>query len=56
VSLQCDVIVYDVTNSPVYRRGPRVLILPSDNVAAVLEVKSTLNKAELEDGRKRSPQ
>lgn len=53
VSLQCDVIVYDASNSPVYRRGPRVLILPSDNVAAVLEVKSTLNKAELEDAAKK---
>lgn len=49
ISRQSDVLVYDAHNSPVYRRGPGVLILPSDNVGAVIEVKSRLDKAELED-------
>lgn len=53
VSAQCDVIVYDAVDSPIYRKGKRVLILPSDNVAVVIEVKSTLNKAELEDAAKK---
>src|SRR5688500_5148541 len=35
VSRQCDVIVYDALNSFVYRKGPRIEILPRDNVAAV---------------------
>ena len=47
-SRQSDVLVIDALNSPVYRHG-RLMILPSDNVAAVVEVKSTLNKAELAD-------
>lgn len=50
ISKQTDVIIYDALNSPVYRQGPRVAIIPSDNVAAVIEVKSMLNKAELGDG------
>ena len=49
ISKQSDVLVYDAWNSPVYRTGSRVLILPSDNVAAVIEVKSTLSKSELQD-------
>ena len=53
ISLQTDVIIYDAINSPVYRKGERVLILPNDNVAAVIEVKSRLNKRELEDAAKK---
>jgi hypothetical protein len=49
VSRQSDVIVYDAMNSPVYRTGTRLQILPRDNVAAVIEVKSKLNKDELRD-------
>lgn len=49
ISRQSDVVVYDALNSPIYRRGSRVLILPSDNVACVVEVKSRLNKRQLED-------
>lgn len=49
VSPQIDVIIYDSINSPVYRKDERVMILPSDNVAAVIEVKSTLSKQELVD-------
>ena len=49
ISRQTDVIIYDAMNSPVYRTGSRVQILPRDNVAAVVEVKSKLNKEELRD-------
>jgi Domain of unknown function (DUF6602) len=49
VSSQTDLIVYDALDSPVYRKGPRVHIVPRDNVAAVIEVKSKLNKEELRD-------
>ena len=49
ISSQTDVIIYDALNSPIYRKGQRVLILPSDNVAAAIEVKSSLNKEELID-------
>lgn len=49
ISRQSDVLVYDALNSFVYRKGSRVLILPSDNVAAVFEVKSRLDKAQLKD-------
>src|SRR5882724_4731113 len=49
ISRQTDVIIYDAMNSPVYRTGSRVQILPRDNVACVIEVKSKLNKDELKD-------
>jgi hypothetical protein len=49
ISRQCDVIIYDALNSPVYRSGTKLQILPRDNVAAVVEVKSKLNKDELTD-------
>jgi hypothetical protein len=49
ISRQCDVIIYDALNSPVYRSGTKLQILPRDNVAAVIEVKSKLNKDELTD-------
>lgn len=49
VSKQTDLIIFDALNSPVYRKGPKVYILPRDNVAAVIEVKSKLNKDELKD-------
>ncbi|SRR6266536_1866642 len=49
ISRQTDVIIYDAMNSPMYRTGPRLQILPRDNVACVIEVKSKLNKDELKD-------
>jgi hypothetical protein len=49
ISRQTDVIIYDAMNSPVYRTGSRLQILPRDNVASVIEVKSKLNKDELKD-------
>lgn len=49
ISKQTDIIVYDSLNSPVYRKGPRVSIIPYDNVACIIEVKSLLTKDELKD-------
>lgn len=49
VSHQTDVIVYDAFNCPVYRASDIAGIFPSDNVAAVIEVKSSLGTKELED-------
>lgn len=50
VSRQNDVIIYDELNCPVYRASEDAAIFPSDNVAAVVEVKSRLTKRELRDG------
>lgn len=49
ISKQCDVIVYDHLLSPIYRASNNVLILPNHHVAAVIEVKSKLNKSQLKD-------
>ena len=47
ISRQTDVVVYDAINCPVYRASEEAAIFPSTNVAAVVEVKSKLNKEEL---------
>jgi hypothetical protein len=47
VSKQTDVIIYDAFNCPVYRASDDAAIFPSDNVAAVIEVKSRLDKEQL---------
>ncbi len=52
ISHQADILVYDKITSPVYRAGSG-LILPTDNVAALIEVKSVLDKAELTDAVKK---
>jgi hypothetical protein len=44
ISKQTDVIVYDALNCPVYRASETAAIIPSDNVASVIEVKSRLDK------------
>lgn len=49
VSKQTDVIIYDALNCPVYKSGEASLILPNDNVACVIEVKSKINKTNLKD-------
>jgi hypothetical protein len=49
VSKQCDVAIYDALSSPVLRSSPVQQILPVDHVAAVVEVKSSLNKNTLTD-------
>jgi hypothetical protein len=43
VSNQTDVIIYDSYNCPVYRASDTAGIFPSNNVAAVVEVKSKLD-------------
>ena len=47
ISRQTDVIVYDALNCPVYRASAEAAIIPSDNVAAVVEVKARLDKERL---------
>jgi hypothetical protein len=49
VSKQTDVIVYDALNCPIYRASETAGIYPADNVAAVVEVKSSLDKQRLEE-------
>lgn len=49
ISKQTDVIVYDALNCPVYRASERAAIIPADNVAAVIEVKSRLDKEKLRE-------
>jgi hypothetical protein len=44
ISPQTDVIIYDALNSPVLRHSDKSLILPADNVAVAIEVKSRLTK------------
>jgi hypothetical protein len=49
VSRQTDVIIFDALNCPTYRVSDSAAIYPSNNVAAVVEVKSRLDSRELED-------
>jgi len=49
VSKQTDLIIYDSLNCPVYRVSDNASIFPNDNVAAVIEVKSTLDKDRLRE-------
>lgn len=49
VSRQTDVVIYDAVNCPVYRASENAGIFPSDNVAAVVEVKSRLTRDRLRD-------
>lgn len=44
-----DVIVYDALNCPVYRTSTEGMIIPNDNVAAVIEVKFQLTTTTLDD-------
>lgn len=52
ISKQCDVIIYDALNSPIYKPSKDGMIILSDNAACAIEVKSTLNKKELEKAAK----
>jgi hypothetical protein len=47
ISRQTDVVVYDAINCPVYRASEEAGIFPADNVAAVVEVKSRLDREKL---------
>ena len=49
ISRQTDLIIYDALNSPIYRAGKKTQIIPRDNVAVVVEVKSKLSKDQLKD-------
>lgn len=49
VSAQTDVIVYDASSCPVLETYENNLIIPSDNAAVVIEVKSNLTKEDVED-------
>ena len=49
VSKQTDVIIYDALHCPTYRASETAGIYPSDNVAAVVEVKSVLDKQRLQE-------
>jgi len=49
ISRQTDLIIYDALNSPIYRAGKKTQIIPRDNVAVVVEVKSKLSKDQLID-------
>src|SRR5437867_2123723 len=49
ISKQTDVLIYDALNCPVYRADETAGIYPSDNVAAVVEVKSVLDKGKLRE-------
>lgn len=52
ISKQCDVVIYDALNSPIYKPSKKGMIVLSDNAAGVIEVKSTLDKKELEKSAK----
>lgn len=49
ISKQTDIIIYDSFSSPVYRSSTKSQIVPVNSVASVIEVKTSLNKAALED-------
>jgi len=48
-SSQCDLIIYDHNNCPLLLKGNDYRVFPSEPVFAVVEVKSVLTLAELED-------
>lgn len=52
VSDQTDIVVYDAMNCPVWRASESAGIFPSDNVAAIVEVKSILDKDRISDSFK----
>jgi hypothetical protein len=53
ISRQTDVIIYDALSSPLYRASEKTQIVPADTVACVIEVKTALNKNDLEDAFKK---
>lgn len=53
LSKQTDVILYDAENSPIIQPEENAIILHADNVAAIIEVKSTLDKSEIEDAARK---
>lgn len=53
ISPQTDVVLYDAFNCPVYRASDSAAIFPTNNVAAVIEVKSRLTRTEVLDAAKK---
>ncbi|MCL5290570.1 MAG: hypothetical protein M1489_06035 [Firmicutes bacterium] len=53
ISPQTDVIIYDALNCPTLRFSERAAIIPADNAAVAIEVKSKLTKEELIDASKK---
>lgn len=49
VSTQQDVIIYDALNTPVYSYDANNCVIPNDNVAIVIEVKTELNAENLRE-------
>lgn len=49
ISPQTDAVIYDAFNCPILRYSDKSLILPADNVAVAIEIKSNLNKQQFED-------
>lgn len=53
ISPQTDVIIYDALNCPILRYSEKNLIIPADNAAVAIEVKSNLTKEALVDASKK---
>jgi hypothetical protein len=49
ISSQIDCVIFDALNTPIYRKGPNSCVFPIDNVAVAIEIKSNLNKRQLQD-------
>jgi len=49
VSKKMDVVIYDVTNAPVFKVIDEVKVFPVECVCAIAEVKSYLDKKEMKD-------
>jgi len=49
LSKQCDIIIYDSHNFAPFYRINDVVVVPSESVIAIVEVKTTLNKAIFKD-------
>lgn len=56
VSKQTDVIVYDASSCPILETYEDNLIIPADNAAAVVEVKSNLTQKDIEDASEKIAQ
>lgn len=46
ISTQCDIVIYDSNNTPLFESGTRQRFFPMETVLAIGEVKSTLSKSQ----------
>lgn len=53
ISCQTDIVIYDAASSPVYYQNKEVRILPIETTASAIEVKTSLDKKQLEDAFKK---